>query len=146
MIELLIFLGLIGIGFGAGRWNETRHLRSLAEREAALRDIMVTNLRTLPENWTVTRAELVAANVVIALDYFKTIAASLKSLLGGNLGAFETLTDRARREATVRVLEEARALGANAVWNLRIETAVLGHGDKPSGIELIAYGTAVRAE
>ena len=55
----------------------------------------------------------------------------------------------ARRLALVRMLQEAEAAGANAVFNIRYETATIiaANNQKQSGgVELIAYGTAVRMD
>jgi len=54
----------------------------------------------------------VSGNVVIAMDYFKKIIANLKSLVGGSLDSYETMLERARREAIVRMLKQADELGA----------------------------------
>ena len=90
---------------------------------------------------------LVVGSVVIAEDYFKRVAASLKSLVGGNLRSYETLLERGRREAVVRMKKEARRLGATQVVNVRFETASLSEdwsGRRPMfSAELIAYGTAL---
>ena len=84
---------------------------------------------------------------MIAEDYFKRIAASLKSLVGGRLTAYESLMDRGRREAVLRMKEEARGLGADMVFNVRFETASMndsaGGRQAMFSAEFIAYGTAL---
>ena len=86
-------------------------------------------------------------SVVVAEDYFKRMAAALKSLVGGRLTAYESLMDRGRREAILRMKAEARARGARVVFNVRFETASLaeaGAGARPMfSAEFIAYGTAL---
>ena len=93
---------------------------------------------------------LVVGSVVIAEDYFKRVAASLKSLVGGNIRSYESLLERGRREAIVRMKEEARRLGATHVVNVRLETASLSEdwsGQRPMfSAEFIAYGTALSAD
>ena len=75
------------------------------------------------------------------------MAASLKSLVGGRLVAYESLLERGRREAIVRMKTEARQLGASVVVNVRLETASLSEdwsGSRPIfSAEFIAYGTAL---
>lgn len=60
----------------------------------------------------------------------------------------EPLLDRARREAMLRMTEEARSQGYDAVYNVRLETSRLassrGDGKGTAGIEMLAYGTAVK--
>jgi uncharacterized protein YbjQ (UPF0145 family) len=70
----------------------------------------------------------------------------LINMVGGRIGVYETLMDRARREAIVRLRREAQAVGANVVWNVRLETAAIGGGEKnekAKGVEVIASGTAM---
>lgn len=146
MEALLPFVLLIVIGFVVGRANERRHYRELAALEATLRDITVSNDRSA-ELASFRGGVLVVGSVVIAEDYFKRIAAALKSLVGGNLQSYESLLERGRREAIVRMKEEARRHGATRVVNVRLETASLSEdfgGRRPMfSAELIAYGTAL---
>ena len=55
---------------------------------------------------------MVTGNVVISVDYFKTVVAGLRNLVGGNVNTYETLLDRARREALLRLQQQALELGA----------------------------------
>ena len=146
IVNFAIFLILLLMGLVIGSTAERRHFRRLAEKEAGLAHIMVVNIKTIPDNWQPTQAFLVSGSVVIANDYFKTFVASLRNLFGGRIRSFESLVERGRREAVVRMLEEANAGAANAVWNVRVETSTIqGKRQKRAGgIELIAYGTALR--
>jgi len=149
-MELLIQLGFVAllllIGLVFGRAAEKRHFRDIARREAELAGILVFNERT-PPSGRYRESSLVVGSVVVAEDYFKRTAAALKGLVGGRLTAYESLMDRGRREAILRMKAEAQALGAQAVFNVRLETASLaeGHsGAKPMfSAEFIAYGTAL---
>lgn len=146
VVNLVIFLVLLLLGLVIGSTAERRHFKQLARKEAALAHILVCDIKTIPDNWHPTQAFLVSGSVVIANDYFKTFVASLRNLFGGRVRSFETLVERGRREALVRMLEEAHAGAANAVWNVRVETSTI-HGkrqDRAGGIELVAYGTALR--
>lgn len=147
LVQIGIFLVLLAIGYVAGRANERRHFRELASIEAALRDILVFNERRPPPAMNFAHGVLVVGSVVIAEDYFKRIAAGLRGLVGGRVTVYESLLDRGRREAIVRMKEEARKLGATMVFNVRLETSSLS--DDQSGrapmfsAEFIAYGTAL---
>lgn len=146
VINLAIFLMLLLVGLVIGSTVERRHFKRLARQEAALGHILVCDINTIPDNWSPTQAFLVSGSVVIANDYFKSFLASLRNLFGGRVRSFETLLERGRREALVRMLSEADAGGANAVWNVRVETSTIQgkRQDRAGGIELIAYGTALR--
>ncbi len=143
-IGLPVFL--IGLGFLAGRVNEGRHRRSLLRREAMTGPVM-TNLRSLPEAARAVESWLCLGTVVIASDYFKTFGASLKTLVGGRLRTLETLLDRGRREALLRLREDAREREADMVMNVRFETAIIlrsKHNRPYPAAEVVAYGTAVK--
>lgn len=147
IVQLVVFLVLLAIGVFAGRANERKHYRELAEAEDDLRDIVASNQRGTGEAGAFSRGTLVVGSVVIAEDYFKRVAAGLKSLVGGNLRSYETLLERGRREAIVRMKQQARRLGATHVVNVRLETASLSEdwsGRRPMfSAEFIAYGTAL---
>lgn len=137
---------LIGTYF-IGAWLESRHFADLRAREAQLANFPAVTFATLPENWSVSGAELVNGSVVISLDYFKRFIAGLRGLVGGRIKSYEPLLDRARREALLRMLEDARRRGFDAVINVRLETSRLasarGNGKGTAGVEILAFGTAV---
>ena len=147
IIQLGVFVILLAIGLFAGRANERKHFRELAENEERLRDIEIRGGRVGADAGALQRGTLVIGSVVIAEDYFKRVAAGLKSLVGGNLRSYESLLERGRREAIVRMKQEARRLGATHVVNVRLETASLSEdwsAQRPIfSAEFIAYGTAL---
>ena len=145
LIAVVVFLVLLVLGLVIGRATEAAHFRRLTLWEIALSDIEVSTLRRLPENWQPTHGTLVTGEAVIATDYFKVFTATLRNLFGGQIRSYETLVERARRQATVRMLQEAREMGANLVWNVRIETATIQgkQQGKSAGVEVLAYGTAM---
>ena len=145
IVQIGFFVVLLAIGLFAGRANERRHFRELAENEETLRDIVTCADQGAAASFR--RGTLVVGSVVIAEDYFKRVAASLKSLFGGNIRSYESLLERGRREAIVRMKQEARRLGATHVVNVRLETASLAEdwsAQRPMfSAEFIAYGTAL---
>lgn len=137
---------LLLLGISAGGFNERRHLRSLDRREADLGSIRTCNLKTVSELPAIRDATMVTGQVVIATDYFKTFATSLRNLVGGRMRAAESLMARARREALVRMLEQARQAGAGEVYNVRFGFSNISHMRGKRGVmqvEVIAWGTAI---
>jgi uncharacterized protein YbjQ (UPF0145 family) len=67
------------------------------------------------------------------------VAASLKSLVGGEIRSYTKLLEDARREAIDRLVETATAAGANAVVMMRFDSSEMGQ----TMSEIVAYGTAV---
>jgi len=146
LLQFVIPIGLIVLGLVTGKCIETRHLRNLAKREEDLKELKVCNLRRLPAELQITESFIVTGSCVIATDYFKVFAAALRNLFGGEIKAYRSLMSRARREALVRLLEQAKKLGAGGVWNVRFETSTIqGKKKKPGGVEVLAYGTAVKS-
>ena len=93
------------------------------------------------------KSELVAGNAVISIDFFKKFVASLKMLFGGKVTQYESLLDRARREALLRMKEQASSKNAFVVVNTRVETASISKNSKKrnsvGAVEVLAYGTAI---
>jgi uncharacterized protein YbjQ (UPF0145 family) len=86
--------------------------------------------------------------VVISVDYFKKFVAGLRSIIGGRIASYESLVDRARREAILRMKQEAKKLNADYVFNIKMETSSISKGreDSIGSVEVLAYGTAVMIE
>jgi uncharacterized protein YbjQ (UPF0145 family) len=144
MADLIIFLVLLVTGYSVGRIAERRHYRSIIAREKEMADVMVFTNRFPPLNEQASQA-LVAGSVVVSEDYFKRIVSGLQSLFGGRLGAYESLLDRARREAVLRMKQEARDKGANRIINVKFQTfSIPGRNPRSFGaVEIMAYGTAL---
>ena len=66
-------------------------------------------------------------------------------MFGGKLVAYESLLDRARREAVLRMKQEARDKGANRIINVKFQTfSIPGRNPRSFGaVEVMAYGTAL---
>lgn len=143
----LLPLALIGTGFVIGRWREKLHFKHLDRREAELRHMVASNVRQVPTSATAQIGQVVIGQAVIASDYFKSFVAQFKKLLGGELTMFESLLERARREALIRMLEEAEQLGANQVINVRLQSSNIGSANSRNKVramaEVLAYGTAI---
>ncbi len=145
-INLLLPLVLLIMGYVAGSIAERRHYRSIEEREKRLLGLPAVTLRQMPGHQT-ERASLVIGSAVISIDYFKRFLAILRNIFGGRVSSYESLIDRARREAVLRMKEQAEELGADIVINMRLETSAIGasaNRKKQIGsVEAIAYGTAL---
>ena len=146
LIGLIVFAVLMIVGRVFGGIAEKRHYERIVQRESELRTILVFNESRPSADLSTSDAQLVVGSVVIAEDYFKRFAAALKSIFGGRLTAYESLADRGRREAILRMKEEAQALGAKMIFNVRLETSTLTDDSNPKALfsaEFIAYGTAL---
>ena len=146
MGQLIIVIVLIGLGYVVGSIAEKKHYRSIISREAQLLHIPTVSVKNMIEGGVdIIDARMVQGSVVISIDHFKRILASLRNIFGGKVTAYESLVDRARREAILRMKEKSP--NADIVLNARIETSTIGrsaNNRKSIGsIEAMAYGTAV---
>ena len=143
--DLIFFAVLFVVGYFAGRWNERRHYASIRAREQELAGVLLFTSRFPPPSTQRVRTGLVAGSVVISEDFFKGVVAGLYSLFGGRIRSYESLLDRARREAVLRMKAEARALGSGMIINVKFQTFAIGGRARNSvtGVEMLAYGTAL---
>jgi uncharacterized protein YbjQ (UPF0145 family) len=102
----------------------------------------VTNIETIPGKTIVEHFGLVQGSTVRAKHIGRDLMAGLKNLVGGELKGYTELLSESRDEATQRMILQAKAMGANAVVNVRFATSSVAQG----AAELFAYGTAVRVE
>ena len=83
---------------------------------------------------------LVKGSTIQSKHVGKDILSSFKTLVGGELKSYNEMMNEARAIATKRMVEEAEALGADAVVNIRYASAAVMQG----AAEVIVYGTAVK--
>ena len=138
---------MLAITYGIGSYIEKRHFKKIQQREIALikKPIITYGAKKWTTKREIKKIEIVTGEVVISGDYFKTFVAGLKTFFGGRLTTFESIMDRARREAILRMREKAK--NAHIIVNTRIE-AIMLDCDSPEAkaipkCAVIAYGTAV---
>ncbi len=148
LIQLSIPFVMLVITYFIGHWVENKHYASIRRREESFLGLPTLTFRNLPRGWSAERSSLVIGSVVISLDYFKRFLAGLRGIVGGRIKSYETLLDRARREAMLRMKEEAVRKGYDTIINVRLETARLASGRRDgkgtAGIEILAFGTAIK--
>lgn len=140
MIEFGVFLLLLVLGYGFGQLSERKHYKSIKTREQKMSVLPAVASRYPPEE-PQYRQRMVIGSVVVASDYFKSFVAKLVNVFGGRIRSYEPLLDRGRREAMLRLKQEAEKQGASMVFNIKYETSRIGGGI--TTIEVMAYGTAL---
>ncbi|MBR4077695.1 MAG: YbjQ family protein [Oscillospiraceae bacterium] len=83
---------------------------------------------------------LVKGSTIQSVNMGKDIGQAFKSLVGGELKSYNEMMNNARALATKRMVEEAEALGADAIVNVRYSSASI----MQSAAEVLSYGTAVK--
>lgn len=83
---------------------------------------------------------IVKGSVVQSKHFGNDFMAGMKTLVGGEITSYTEMLDQARQIATKRMVDEAQALGADAVINIRYSSASVMQG----AAEVTVYGTAAR--
>lgn len=102
----------------------------------------LTNTESIPGKKAVDFFGLVTGSTVRAKHIGRDIMAGFKNIVGGELKGYTELLQDSREQATERMIEQAKRLGANAIVNIRYSTSSVAQG----AAELYVYGTAVRVE
>lgn len=104
--------------------------------------MLISNLEIAPGQRVVAHLGIVQGSTVRAKHAGKDLLAGLKNIVGGELKAYTDLMQEARAEAVERMTAEAKAMGANAILNVRFVTTSITAG----AAEILAYGSAVTIE
>ena len=83
---------------------------------------------------------LVKGTIVQSKNFGRDFMAGLKTLVGGEIAGYTEMLNEARQIATKRMVDEAEALGANAIVGVRYGSSAVMQG----AAEVVAYGTAVK--
>ncbi|MGI1680239.1 MAG: YbjQ family protein [Cellvibrionaceae bacterium] len=104
--------------------------------------MLITNIEMVPGRRIKEHLGMVQGNTVRAKHVGRDLMAGFKNIFGGELKGYTELLTEAREEALTRMEQQAEAIGANAVVNVRLSTSSITAG----AAELFAYGTAVVLE
>lgn len=104
--------------------------------------MVITTIDEVPD-FRVTRTHgLVRGNTIRARNVGRDVFAVFRNVVGGEVHEYTKLMAEAREQAIDRMIEEARAMGANAVVGVRFQTMEIMRGAS----EVLCYGTAVTLE
>ncbi|GMG88743.1 YbjQ family protein [Biformimicrobium ophioploci] len=91
--------------------------------------------------YTITETlDVVSGNIVQSKHVGRDIMAGLKTIIGGEIAGYTEMLAEARSKAQRRMIEEAEAMGADAIVNMRFTSSAIMQGMS----EILAYGTAVK--
>ena len=144
MVEIIVFITLLASGYGFGKYAERRHYKDIKRREAMWVSIPALTTKESITDLPVVDSGLVASSVVISIDYYKRTLSAFRMFFGGELRSYSSLIDRGRREALLRMREQAP--DADAFLNVRLETSSISKGqrDKVAAVEVMAFATAIK--
>ena len=104
----------------------------------ASQPMIVTTTENIPDARVVKTIGQVFGLTVRSRSIGGNIAAFLKGLVGGEIGSYVKLNEDSRRQALDRMVQNAAAMGANAVTMMRFDSTEMGAAMS----EIVAYGTA----
>ncbi len=113
-------------------------MQASAENITSSRPMIVTTTENIPGTRVVKTIGQVFGLTVRSRSLGDNIAAGLKGLVGGEIGSYVKLNEDSRRQALDRMVQNAAAMGANAVTMMRFDSTEMGR----SMSEIVAYGTA----
>jgi len=151
IVQILLFVGpLLIFGVLIGRTVEKSHIKRLDADDLTHEDFTFTQLKSFPmASLNGPPPTIIVSEVVIASDYLKSWLASWRNIFGGEVRSFQTLQNRAKREALSRLRKTAMMQGYNAVCNIRVDSADVGGGTtarKTPMAAVIASGTGYCVE
>lgn len=143
--SFIFILILLTVGYIIGSITERRHYSSIIKREKEFLRLAAITIKNPHQDSQVDKAMMVTGSVVISNDHFKRLLARLRNIFGGRVKSYESLVDRSRREAVLRMKEQAP--DADIIVNMRLETSTIGKSANKKrnvgSIETLAYGTAI---
>ena len=83
---------------------------------------------------------IVSGSTIRAKNMFSDLGQALKNIVGGELKAYTQMMEKAREQATSRMIEQAEAMGADAIIGVRFATSAI----MVQAAEVLVYGTAIR--
>ena len=83
---------------------------------------------------------IVNGSTIQSKNFVSDFGQELKSIVGGELKSYTSMMEKARNQATQRMIEQAQALGADAVVGVRYATSAI----MAQAAEVLVYGTAVK--
>ncbi len=104
--------------------------------------MIVVTTSDIPGMRVVQTLGLVRGNTIRARHLGRDVLATLRNLAGGEIREYTKMMAEAREQAIDRMVEEAEALGADAVIVVRFQNTEMMRG----AAEMLCYGTAVRLE
>ncbi len=102
--------------------------------------MIITTTDTIPNKKVSEIIGIARGSTVRARNIGRDIFAGLKNIVGGEISEYTKLQAISREQALKRMQEDAEKMGANAIINVRLTTAMIMQGTA----EILAYGTAVK--
>jgi uncharacterized protein YbjQ (UPF0145 family) len=123
-------------------WQSRRKRAGLLERTSGAPPMIVVTTENVAGHRTVQTLGQCFGVVVRSRGLGGNLIAGLRTIIGGEIHEYTQLLEEARRHALDRLVQNATAMGANAVLMMRYDSAEIGN----TMSEIVAYGTAAVIE
>ena len=104
--------------------------------------MIITTSETIPNKEVIEILGIARGSTVRAKNIGRDIFAGLKNIVGGEISEYTRLQAESREQAMQRMIEDANSMGADAIINVRLTTAMIMQGTA----EILVYGTAVKLQ
>ena len=148
-MDIITVITLLVICFFVGHHMEETHYKSIKSREKKFyKNACIGYSKEYLKDAKIKNSFLVSSSVVVGCDYFKTFLAGILNFFGGNLSVYESVMDRGRREAILRMQEQAFSQRANKIINVKVDTIILASENSNAApiVCVTSYGTAVEQD
>ena len=102
--------------------------------------MIITTTETIPNKEVTEILGIARGSTVRARNIGRDIFAGLKNIVGGEISEYTRLQAESREQAMQRMEDDANNMGADAIINVRLTTAMIMRGTA----EILSYGTAVK--
>lgn len=102
--------------------------------------MILSTIETVPKREVIEILGIARGSTVRARNVGRDIFAGLKNIVGGEISEYTKLQAQSREQAIERMINDAKALNADAIVNIRFTTSMVMQGAS----EILAYGTAVK--
>jgi len=102
--------------------------------------MILSTIETIPKREIIEILGIARGSTVRARNVGRDVFAGIKNIVGGEISEYTKLQAQSREQAMERMIDDAKALNADAIVNIRFTTTMVMQGAS----EILAYGTAVK--
>lgn len=102
--------------------------------------MILSTTETIPKRQIIEILGIARGSTVRARNVGRDVFAGIKNIVGGEISEYTKLQAQSREQAIERMIDDAKALNADAIVNIRFTTTMVMQGAS----EILAYGTAVK--
>ena len=140
------------LSWAIGRWYQDRLISALLLNEKQQGNMLQSDQHLSTQSLMTTMAAesstLLHVSICVGPSMGQIFFMWFKSIFGGRLHSYDVVLDYGRREALLRLNQQAKNLGCSSVVNIRIETSTVSFAknDKSntSSVEFLAFATGIR--